>query len=121
MLSINFLQSIFALLLALTSAFPTSRFNKRDDAGIYVCSDVNWGGNCVHYVQPVGGGNCVTLDGTASSIGPDPGFSCTFFKNGLCDDLGDGTLHLEYPGVSSMPDRWNDAVRSFVCVDSAQE
>jgi len=42
-------------------------------------------------------------------------------RNGLCDDLGDGTLHLEYPGVSSMPDRWNDAVRSFVCVDSAQE
>jgi hypothetical protein len=47
---------------------------------VYVCSDVNWGGNCVHYVQPAGSDNCVTLDGTASSIGPAPGFSCIFYK-----------------------------------------
>lgn len=34
MLSINFLQSIFVLLLALTSAFPTSGSNKRDDTSV---------------------------------------------------------------------------------------
>ncbi|OCL13499.1 hypothetical protein AOQ84DRAFT_225354 [Glonium stellatum] len=122
MLSISFLQSTFVLLLALAlaSASPTPRFSKRDNSGVYVCSDVNWGGDCVHYVQAVGGNDCIKLDGTASSIGPDPGFSCTFYKNVFCDDLGDGTLNLEYPGDSSMPDGWNDAVYSFVCVDNTQ-
>ncbi|OCK79648.1 hypothetical protein K432DRAFT_443726 [Lepidopterella palustris CBS 459.81] len=118
---LSFLLSSFTILLALPaiSALPPSPIgtSKRDNSGVYICSDINWGSTCVHLVAPLGGQDCIKLDGTASSIGPDQGLTCTFYRNGFCDDLGDKPLTLKYPGVKDLTTiGWNDQARSYSCV-----
>lgn len=57
-----------------------SRSRSNTWAQVYVCEHVNWEGKCVNIPYAIGSGDCISLDGTASSIRPDKGFSCTFYK-----------------------------------------
>jgi hypothetical protein len=50
------------------------------NAKVYICEHVNWRGTCTNIPYALGSGDCVALDGTASSIRPDSGVSCTFYK-----------------------------------------
>jgi len=49
-------------------------------AQVYVCEHVDWAGNCTHIAYPLNSGECVALDGKASSIGPDEAFACNLYK-----------------------------------------
>ncbi|MDI1489081.1 MAG: hypothetical protein OHK93_008359 [Ramalina farinacea] len=55
---------------------------KRDNAGVYLCDDINFSGYCVHIVAPLY--KCVPLGGDlndqVSSVGPDKGPYCFFFS-----------------------------------------
>ncbi|CBX93203.1 hypothetical protein IAQ61_008928 [Plenodomus lingam] len=97
-------------------------------AGIYICSDINWEGSCIHYSTPLGGSpsSCTTLDGKASSVGPDMGFNCIFYANAYCDALfadGRDVLSLSYPGNADLRTTskgdWNDKVWSYQCFEGA--
>ena len=54
---------------------------KRTVGGIFICSDINWGGTCGYAVQPIN--TCITLgsdwNNIISSIGPDPGTAVCIF------------------------------------------
>ena len=57
---------------------------------VYYCEDNAWGGACKHVLSPLGSDpeKCTTIDGRASSIGPDPGYYCIFYTY---------VLHLSLP------------------------
>jgi hypothetical protein len=61
----------------------TYRDTDIDTCQVYICSDDNFGGKCFHYFSLVGTSphSCVQLDGTVTSIGPDPGVICWFFTH----------------------------------------
>ncbi|KAF1997748.1 hypothetical protein P154DRAFT_440659, partial [Amniculicola lignicola CBS 123094] len=92
---------------------------------VCICDDINWTGNCRYITACIGGhpSNCVVLDGSASSIGPDPGWKCYFYENALCHmSLQDpaSVLVVRYPGLRNLvTDRgdWNDRVRSYNCFE----
>lgn len=99
-------------------------------AGVYICVDINWGGDCTHHSAPVGSAPsaCTTLNGTASSVGPDKGFSCNFYSNSYCDALftdGRDIITLAYPGAPDLRSTdkgdWNDRVYSFQCFEQGEE
>ncbi|KAF1917028.1 hypothetical protein BDU57DRAFT_415851, partial [Ampelomyces quisqualis] len=92
---------------------------------VFICEHINWGGQCEHKYRPTGtsDGDCTVLDGEASSIGPDKGWTCLFYTNAFCRALaGDGSdvLQVEYPGIGDLgrADKggWNDRARSYWCV-----
>ena len=82
------------------------------------------------------------LDGTTSSIRPDPGFSCVFFKyvshsprftrkasadrprNAVCRDFNDGkdSITFKNPGSDNLlvtdEGDWNDQILGFQCFKS---
>ncbi|KAF2497359.1 hypothetical protein BU16DRAFT_559109 [Lophium mytilinum] len=89
-------------------------------AGVYVCSDPYWQGNCVYHCGPFGSNpdtQCTKLDGSASSIGPDAGIKCNFFTNGYCDSLpGESQITLQYPGNDNLASiGWDNKVASYAC------
>ncbi|MCJ1314121.1 hypothetical protein MMC25_007801 [Agyrium rufum] len=55
---------------------------KRDNAGVYLCTDVNYAGYCVHIVAPLY--ECIPLAGDlnnlVSSLGPDGSAYCLFYE-----------------------------------------
>ncbi|KAJ7199030.1 hypothetical protein GGX14DRAFT_373442, partial [Mycena pura] len=62
---------------------PTSRNEIRSSlprtpGGVFICTDINWGGTCGYAVQPLD--VCIFLTApwfrTISSFGPDPGATC---------------------------------------------
>jgi hypothetical protein len=57
---------------------PTPLPNKPQ---VYICNDANWAGKCTYYTSSIGAApeDCTVLDGSASSIGPDEGFTCWFY------------------------------------------
>ncbi|KAF2256859.1 hypothetical protein BU26DRAFT_558297 [Trematosphaeria pertusa] len=99
---------------------PTNTTGSAELASVFVCEHVYWGGTCSIVTAPLDTGECTPLDGSASSIGPDPGFTCTFYKNGSCRDFtGSDALTLENPGSPNLLDtpkgNFNDVVRGFTC------
>ncbi|KAJ7213493.1 hypothetical protein GGX14DRAFT_445308, partial [Mycena pura] len=50
----------------------------RTPGGVFVCTDINWGGTCGYAVQPLQ--TCIVLAApwlnAISSFGPDPGATC---------------------------------------------
>jgi hypothetical protein len=52
-----------------------------DVAQVYICEDINWGGECEYKITKPGGSDmdCTQLNGTESSIQPDPDFFCEFY------------------------------------------
>ncbi|KAK7183814.1 hypothetical protein DPSP01_004438 [Paraphaeosphaeria sporulosa] len=104
----------FLTLFTTALARPTAEL-----ANVYVCEHINWGGACVNVLYAIDSGDCVSLDGTASSIRPDKGFSCTFYKNGSCRTFdGSASLKLQDPGSADLTKEageWNDAARGFQC------
>jgi hypothetical protein len=54
----------FALVVSLASAAPAAEpaadVEKRAKGGVYICTDVNWGGTCGYQVQPLN--TCIHLD-----------------------------------------------------------
>ncbi|ORY62397.1 uncharacterized protein BCR38DRAFT_438365 [Pseudomassariella vexata] len=100
---------------------------KRADFGVYLCTDANWGGHCVHIVAPEN--VCVPLAGDlndqVSSVGPDSGAYCRFYFNAGCTD-DNGCLHFDLtsPGYSNLnqgslfvcgANNPNDKVTSYMC------
>ncbi|CAA9959949.1 hypothetical protein PTMSG1_03357 [Pyrenophora teres f. maculata] len=76
-------------------------------AGVYVCSNINWGGICEHKFTPLGGSDsdCTVLTGRESSVGPDEGFFCEFYTNAYCRKLlsdGSDFLGLAWPGSADL-------------------
>lgn len=49
---------------------------------VYICEHINWVGKCEYKVSPLGSApeDCVELDGTASSVGPDDNYYCIFYE-----------------------------------------
>ncbi|KAI8934693.1 hypothetical protein NX059_008384 [Plenodomus lindquistii] len=95
-------------------------------AGVYICTDINWSGSCTHTFTPLGSApsSCTTLNGTASSIGPDVGVRCRFYTNSYCDTIftdESDFITLSYPGTSDLRNSekgdWNDRVFSFLCFE----
>ncbi|CAE7023990.1 hypothetical protein CFE70_003389 [Pyrenophora teres f. teres 0-1] len=69
-------------LVSSASSTSTATANPGDmPAGVYVCSNINWGGICEHKFTPLGGSDsdCTVLTGRESSVGPDEGFFCEFY------------------------------------------
>jgi len=96
-------------------------------AGVYICSDINWSGICKHYLTPIGSSPsaCTLLNGTASSIGPDMGFTCDFYTNSYCDTIFNDrhdVITLEYPGTADLRNLqqgdYNDDFYSYQCFES---
>ncbi|KAL5498848.1 hypothetical protein ACEPAH_2203 [Sanghuangporus vaninii] len=67
---------VFAASTVFTS--PVEGIEKRTPGGVYICTDINWGGTCGYAVQPLD--ECIRLgpdwDGKISSFGPDPCTAC---------------------------------------------
>lgn len=107
---------------------PTNVAEPSTLAGVYICSDINWSGNCKHYLTPIGSSPsaCTLLDGTASSIGPDMGFSCNFYTNSYCDSIFNDrhdVIALAYPGTADLrrlpQGDYNDDFYSYQCFENA--
>ncbi|KAE9410239.1 hypothetical protein BT96DRAFT_931039 [Gymnopus androsaceus JB14] len=56
----------------------TGALEKRTPGGVYICTDINWGGECGYAVQALDA--CISLTSpwydTISSFGPDSGAVC---------------------------------------------
>ncbi|TLS27067.1 hypothetical protein PpBr36_04024 [Pyricularia pennisetigena] len=104
---------------------------KRADHGVFLCTDANWGGHCVHITSPAG--VCVPLasdlNDQVSAVGPDAGGYCRFYFNAGCTD-DNGCLHFDLtsPGIADLNQQqyWvcgqpannpNDRVTSYQCWD----
>ncbi|KAL5521459.1 hypothetical protein ACEPAF_2207 [Sanghuangporus sanghuang] len=102
-----------------TSANATSTsVEKRTPGGVFICTELNWGGTCGYAVQPLN--ECIPLgsdwDKQISSFGPDPCTICFAYRESNCDEAeweftnpGDATGGL---GTS---DPWNDQISAFLC------
>ncbi|KAF7570589.1 hypothetical protein PtrCC142_006067 [Pyrenophora tritici-repentis] len=119
--------SATTLITLVSSASPssTTAADPSDTpAGIYVCSDIHWGGICEHKFTPLGSSDsdCTVLTGRDSSIGPDKGFFCEFYTNAYCRKfLSDESdfLGLTWPGIADLrytaKGDFNDRVFSYAC------
>ncbi|KAJ7190654.1 hypothetical protein GGX14DRAFT_701775 [Mycena pura] len=90
----------------------------RTPGGVFICTDINWGGTCGYAVQPLD--VCIFLTApwyrAISSFGPDPGATCFAYSQNSCDEAewefaapGDATGGL---GTSNP---WNDQITNFMC------
>ncbi|KAF2829810.1 hypothetical protein CC86DRAFT_285274 [Ophiobolus disseminans] len=95
---------------------------------VFICADANWGGACEKKFIPLGSSPdvCTVLDGTASSIGPDQGFTCLFYTNAICttlDSKGSDYIKLTHPGNANVgytdKGNFNDKLLSVQCVKTA--
>ncbi|RMZ74261.1 hypothetical protein GMOD_00003273 [Pyrenophora seminiperda CCB06] len=117
----------FITLVSVSPALPTNTVTTFPDgslAGVYICSDINWGGTCEHKFTSLGGSDsdCTLLTGQESSIGPDAGFFCEFYTNAYCRKLLDDEsdyLGLAWPGIADLRDTakgdYNDRLFSYAC------
>ncbi|KAJ6606927.1 hypothetical protein B0H10DRAFT_576856 [Mycena sp. CBHHK59/15] len=89
---------------------------KRNIGGIYICTDINWKGDCGYAVQPVN--TCINMGSEwyrkISSLGPDPGTRVQLFGNLNCQADTFGSPIVTYPGYGNLNDiGWNDHIASF--------
>ncbi|MCJ1259339.1 hypothetical protein MMC24_007176 [Lignoscripta atroalba] len=89
---------------------------KRADNGVFLCTDRNFSGYCVHIVAPLY--KCVPLGGDlndlVSSVGPDYGYCFFFSANGCSDSEGHfGTFAPGYSDLSVI--NFNDKISSYYC------
>lgn len=99
--------------------------------GVFICTDINWGGTCGYAVQPLN--TCIVLGSDwkdkISSFGPDKCTECRAWVTTNCQDLtfpgGSptwiGHWDFDYPGdatgglTQAFPPAWNDRIESFSC------
>ena len=95
----------------------SSNCNGIDCAGVYICSEKGFKGNC--YWQQAGGGECHSYLYTRdSSFGVDMNLQCGLFAGGSC--LGDQYTGITWPGLGAgglwgMYTWWNGEANSFKC------
>ncbi|KAI0692878.1 hypothetical protein BC835DRAFT_1355549 [Cytidiella melzeri] len=103
-----------------------THLQKRAVGGVYICTDINWGGTCGYAVQPVG--ECIVLGSQwnkkISSFGPD---QCTVCYASSFNNCGSGETEtsqnfwtFNYPGdatggLANGANAWNDKISSFFC------
>ncbi|KAE9393708.1 hypothetical protein BT96DRAFT_943726 [Gymnopus androsaceus JB14] len=101
-----------------TPANATGALEKRTPGGVFICTDLNFGGQCGYAVQPLG--ICITLTSpwydTISSFGPDPDATCFAYSQNSCNEA---EWEFTYPGDASgglgTSDPWNDRITNFMC------
>jgi hypothetical protein len=94
------LSTLLLTLLTTTRAAPANGLS----GGYYKCSEPNWKGHCLWFgPRDYAGVNYCRVDNPAlhtQSLGPDPGTTCTTYKNDKCR-LGDELEIIEYPGKAT--------------------
>ncbi|KAH0611913.1 uncharacterized protein H6S33_009965 [Morchella sextelata] len=114
------LVSSAALPDAIAEAEPGVSLAKRTVGGIYLCDDINWGGNCGYAVQPLY--TCINMgsdwNDKISSFGPDSGTTCLLFRNSGCSQ-GQFFEKISNPGSADLRTIGiNDQISSFQCYPS---
>ncbi|KAF3941978.1 hypothetical protein ABW19_dt0209261 [Dactylella cylindrospora] len=94
----------------------TLSLTKRTVGGIYICTDINWGGTCGYKVQPLN--TCIHLDSpwaySISSFGPDHGTACVIGKN--CEASSTDKNIIRWSGSHDLRNQgMNDRIGSFKC------
>ncbi|KAF2708485.1 hypothetical protein K504DRAFT_456478 [Pleomassaria siparia CBS 279.74] len=87
---------------------------------VKICTDVDWKGYCEIYYTCIGNADisCRKLYPNISSIRPEDGIYCIFYKNTLCNGGKDAKmLRIDNPQarLTDLPGDWNDAIQSFDC------
>ncbi|KAJ7702033.1 hypothetical protein B0H14DRAFT_3883871 [Mycena olivaceomarginata] len=100
----------------------TSNLAKRTQGNVFLCNDPNFTGYCVLITGATSGG-CVELgpdlDKQVSSIGPDAGQSCYFFRNHFCDAGSEVDVIQKFrtPGFTDLSlFGWDNAGSSYSCI-----
>ncbi|KAJ7306207.1 hypothetical protein DFH08DRAFT_824863 [Mycena albidolilacea] len=86
----------------------------RTPGGVFICTDINFGGTCGFAVQQLG--QCIVLTSpwyqTISSFGPDPGATCFAYSQNSCSEA---QWSFTFPGDATgglgTNDPWNDRLR----------
>ncbi|KAI5116313.1 hypothetical protein M0805_005521 [Coniferiporia weirii] len=102
----------------------TDALEKRNIGGVYICTDINWGGTCGYAVQPIN--ECIVLGSDwaykISSFGPDKGTTCSGALRKPEPFCGEARWWFTYPGDATgglgTGDPWNDAIGAFTCKPS---
>ncbi|KAI0346647.1 hypothetical protein BDW22DRAFT_1481657 [Trametopsis cervina] len=97
-----------------------THIEKRTIGGVYICTDIHWGGRCGYAVQQLGA--CISLGSDwnhqISSFGPDDCTTCQTFASSDCsahESLTSGNnWWISYPGDAT-GGSWNDKISSFRC------
>ncbi|KAF2016839.1 hypothetical protein BU24DRAFT_139154 [Aaosphaeria arxii CBS 175.79] len=119
--------------VASPSASPSPVLGEK--AGVFACEHVVWGGKCQLFNNPIGGApeQCTVIpeDFKISSVGPDKGWKCLFYKSAICRDVASppsGILTLTWPGNDRLTEAndangvtWNDNIRSYQCFKETAE
>ncbi|KAF9885055.1 hypothetical protein FE257_000786 [Aspergillus nanangensis] len=121
---------VFASLLSLVAAAPaedlterspmpvpfteSTGLEKRVEGGVYICTDINWGGTCGFAKQPWD--VCIQLDSpwwhSITSIGPDEYNAIVAYEDYNC--ASSSTLTIWSPGYANLGAAgWNDRIGSF--------
>ncbi|GME49432.1 hypothetical protein GTA08_BOTSDO00311 [Neofusicoccum parvum] len=111
------------LLPRITPALPVNPDSidpSSEEASVLTCTDPDFAGTCTLHATPLGNNNCISLDGTATSIQPDNGLDCIFYSNGVCRTFlspATESFALRYPGSSDLAKSgWTEQVLSYSCV-----
>ncbi|KAI1327921.1 hypothetical protein F5Y16DRAFT_370152 [Xylariaceae sp. FL0255] len=94
---------------------------KREPGGVFICTDINWGGTCGFAKQPWN--ECIQLTSpwyhSISSIGPDTFNAIVAFQDFSCSS--DAKLAIFNPGDSDLDNQgWNDLIGSFVVLQLSE-
>ncbi|KAI5120972.1 hypothetical protein M0805_006644 [Coniferiporia weirii] len=99
----------------------TDELEKRTVGGVFICTDINWGGTCGYAVQPID--ECIILGSDwaykISSFGPDECTTCFAYSQPSC---AEESWEFTYPGDATgglgTSDLWNDLIAAFMCEQS---
>lgn len=99
---------------------PSSQETNLNPLQIFLCDDINWGGNCGYAVQPLY--TCINMgtdwNDKISSFGPDSGTTCLLFRNSGCSQ-GQFFEKISNPGSADLRNEGiNDQISSFQCYPS---
>ncbi|KAL0951080.1 hypothetical protein HGRIS_007818 [Hohenbuehelia grisea] len=91
---------------------------KRTPGGVFICTNINWGGTCGYAVQQLN--SCIALTApwlrTISSFGPDPGARCFAYSQNSCSEAQWSFTHPgDATGGLGTNDPWNDKISNFRC------
>ncbi|KAJ7157286.1 hypothetical protein C8R46DRAFT_1040322 [Mycena filopes] len=87
------------------------------DGHIFLCTDVNFGGDCVNwgFFDNVCSTFPSEFQDDISSFGPDKGWICTLYTDNGCEGQ---TYTSGNPGAGTLPGEVNDQFSSVRCVRS---